>query len=398
MAERKKVPEIRFKGFSGEWNLHRLAEIAEIIGGGTPNTSIPEYWGGNIDWYSPFEIGTTIYVYGSKRKITKSGLSNSSAKILPAHKTILFTSRAGIGNTAILATDGATNQGFQSLIINEGYNVYFTYAMGNKIKDYALRNASGSTFLEISGKALGKMPIQIPDSLKEQSAIGSFFSTLDNLIAQKQQQYDKTVNMKKACLEKMFPQKGAKVPEVRFAGFSGEWVEKELDNLVFRVSAMSDDHGLPRIEYEDIISCLGQLNKDIFEKKSDKKGIYFEARDTLFGKLRPYLKNWLLPDFCGIAVGDFWVFRPNKMNSEFIYTLIQGATFQTVANLSIGTKMPRSDWNIVSRTRFIVPIDIEEQTKIGQYFQQLDNLIALYARELEKLKNIKKACLDKMFV
>ena len=113
--EGKKVPEIRFPGFTGDWEQRKLSEVAEIVGGGTPSTNIPEYWDGDIDWYAPAEINDQIYVDGSERKITKLGLEKSSAKILPADKTVLFTSRAGIGKTAILRRSGATNQGFQCI-------------------------------------------------------------------------------------------------------------------------------------------------------------------------------------------------------------------------------------------------------------------------------------------
>lgn len=91
-----KVPEVRFDGFSGEWNSHKLEDIADIVGGGTPSTINADYWNGDIDWYSPTEIGDKVYANGSQRKITAKGLKSSSAKILPAGKTVLFTSRASI--------------------------------------------------------------------------------------------------------------------------------------------------------------------------------------------------------------------------------------------------------------------------------------------------------------
>lgn len=198
------TPEIRFKGFIGEWEEKELgSDIAEIIGGGTPSTSIAEFWDGDIDWYSPTEIGRSVYADSSQKKITALGLESSSAKILPAWKTVLFTSRAGIGDMAILAKPGATNQGFQSLIIKEGYSPYFIYSARNKIKEFALKHASGSTFLEISGKQLGRMRLFIPCN-EEQTAIGNYFQKLDRLISQHQNQITKLNNIKQACLSKMF--------------------------------------------------------------------------------------------------------------------------------------------------------------------------------------------------
>ncbi|WP_447884023.1 restriction endonuclease subunit S [Serratia fonticola] len=198
------IPEIRFKGFCEKWKEKELGtDVADITGGGTPSTSISEFWDGDIDWYSPTEIGDNVYAEGSQKKITALGLKSSSAKILPAGNTILFTSRAGIGDMAILAKPGATNQGFQSLIVKEGFSPYFIYSAGKQIKEFALKHASGSTFLEISGKQLGRMKILMP-SLEEQAAIGNYFQKLDSLINKQQQQIIKLNNIKQACLSKMF--------------------------------------------------------------------------------------------------------------------------------------------------------------------------------------------------
>ena len=188
------------------------------------------------------------------------------------------------------------------------------------------------------------------------------------------------------------------VPKLRFPEFTDAWEQRKFDDLVFRVSTSSgDEPGLPRIEYEDIVSGQGQLNKNIFEKKSEKRGIRFEPNDILFGKLRPYLRNWHLPDFAGIAVGDFWVLRPNGTNPEFIYTLIQSPKYDMVSNISTGTKMPRSDWNVVSKTPFATPSDIAEQAKIGATFSCLDHLITLHQRKLKHLQEQKAGLLQKMF-
>ncbi|MGN6875844.1 restriction endonuclease subunit S, partial [Neisseria sp. P0021.S007] len=128
-ANGEKIPKIRFKGFEGEWECRKLGIEVEIIGGGTPDTTNSAYWNGDIDWYSPTEIGEAAYANGSVKKITLLGLQKSSAQILPANRTVLFTSRASIGDMAILTKDGATNQGFQSFVVREKLDVYFLYTM-----------------------------------------------------------------------------------------------------------------------------------------------------------------------------------------------------------------------------------------------------------------------------
>ena len=135
---------------------------------------------------------------------------------------------------------------------------------------------------------------------------------------------------------------------------------------------------LPGVEYEDIISEQGILNKDIKTKRAVKIGIKFLPGDVLFGKLRPYLKNWLLPDFTGVAVGDFWVLQPSEIDSQYLYYLIQTPAFQEVSNQSTGTKMPRADWNLVANSMFFLPQNDDEQTCIGTFFRQLDRLITLH--------------------
>lgn len=151
------------------------------MGGGTPSTNNDAYWDGDIDWYSPAELGEQVYADRSVRRITQAGYDSCSATLLPAGKTILFTSRAGIGNTAILRRSACTNQGFQSLVVNDDTDVYFVYSMTDRIKKFAEQKASGSTFLEISGKGLAAGEFAFP-SKDEQTAIGSMFKQLDHLI------------------------------------------------------------------------------------------------------------------------------------------------------------------------------------------------------------------------
>ena len=191
-------------------------------------------------------------------------------------------------------------------------------------------------------------------------------------------------------------EKNAK-PQLRFAGFDDTWEQRKFEDIAVRSSSISSESGLPRVEYEDIISGTGRLNKDIFAKESDKTGIVFHKGDVLYGKLRPYLQNWLLPSFNGLAVGDFWVLQPQNADSSFLYRLIQSRKFDEVANQSTGTKMPRSDWKLVSKTEFFIPSAIGEQAAIGAYFEQLDNLITLHQRKYDKLTNVKKSMLEKMF-
>ena len=191
--------------------------------------------------------------------------------------------------------------------------------------------------------------------------------------------------------------KKSDAPAIRFKGFSDAWEQRKFEEIAVRSSVICSDDTLPRVEYEDIVSGTGRLNKDIYAKQSIKSGIAFHQGDVLYGKLRPYLQNWLLPTFDGLAVGDFWVLQPQNADSSFLYRLIQSRQFDEVANQSTGTKMPRADWKLVSKTVFSIPSNISEQAAIGTYFTALDSLITLHQRKFEKLKNVKKSMLEKMF-
>ncbi len=160
-----------------DWEVKALGEVADIIGGGTPNTFMNIYWNGTINWFTPTEIGLNKYTFESIRKISTEGLKNSSAKILPIG-TVLLTSRAGIGDLSILKVEGCTNQGFQSLIPKESINNEFLYYLMITLKNVLIQNASGSTFLEISPNRIKQIEVSLPD-YKEQTHIATILSDMD---------------------------------------------------------------------------------------------------------------------------------------------------------------------------------------------------------------------------
>ena len=193
-------------------------------------------------------------------------------------------------------------------------------------------------------------------------------------------------------------EKKVKVPKLRFPGFTDEWEQRKLGEFAQRQSeTRMSDNEVPCVEYEDVIAEQGVLNKNIRAKENNKTGIVFSEDDVLYGKLRPYLHNWLNPDFKGVAVGDWWVLKPQDMDKNFLYRLLQTHQFDDAANQSTGTKMPRADWKLISNLEFRVPGSIEEQAKLGKHFNNLDNLITLHQRKLTHLQAKKTSLLQKMF-
>ena len=197
----QKVPGKRFPGFTGDWEQRKLGDIADIVGGGTPSTGNQSYWDGEIDWYAPAEIADQIYANSSQKKITALGYENSSAKMLPSG-TVLFTSRAGIGKTAILTRKGCTNQGFQSIVPHRGeLDSYFIFSRTEELKRYGEFVGAGSTFVEVSGKQMAAMELMMPPTMREQQTIGGFFQQLDNLITLHQRKLDEMKKQKKALMQ-----------------------------------------------------------------------------------------------------------------------------------------------------------------------------------------------------
>ena len=187
-------------------------------------------------------------------------------------------------------------------------------------------------------------------------------------------------------------------PKIRFKGYTDDWEQRKFSDIATRESSVcTSASDIPSVEYEDVVAEEGRLNKDIRSKEVAKAGITFDGSQVLYGKLRPYLHNWLNPDFKGIAVGDWWVLKPVNMDKNFLYRLIQTQQFDNVANQSSGSKMPRADWNLISSSEFMLPPSKEEQSKIGGYFDELDHLITLHQRKCEETKKLKKYMLQKMF-
>ena len=221
---------------------------------------------------------------------------------------------------------------------------------------------------KLNAETLMSIEFRLP-CLQEQYRIGEYLTQLDHLI---------TLHQRKCAL--LFSPFQAFI-SMMFTTSTFSWEQRKFEEIAVRSSVICSDDTLPRVEYEDIVSGTGRLNKDIYAKQSSKSGIVFHQGDVLYGKLRPYLQNWLLPTFDGLAVGDFWVLQPQNADSSFLYRLIQSRQFDEVANQSTGTKMPRADWKLVSKTVFSIPSNISEQAAIGTYFTALDSLITLHQRK-----------------
>ena len=402
-------PRIRFKGFTEDWEQRKLGDIATITGGGTPSTNISEYWNGDIDWYSPVEIGEKRYASGSIRKITKLGLEKSSAKILPVG-TVLFTSRAGIGNTAILQVEGCTNQGFQSITPNsKELDTYFLYTMTPKLKRYGEVTGAGSTFVEVSGKQMEQMNLMIP-SLDEQKHVSQLFKVMDDAITLHQRKLEKLKLAKKALLQKLFPKNGSQFPEIRFKGFTDAWEQRKLGDI----ATFSKGNGYSKSDLAssgDPIILYGRLytnyettisNVDTFVELKDKS-IISQGGEVIVpasGETAEDISRASVVKNQGIIIGgDLNVIKANHLlDPTFLaLTISNGEQQKELSKRAQGKSVVHLHNSDLQEVNLTFPL-LNEQKEISTLFEKMDNIITLHQRKLERLQEVKKGLLQKMFV
>ena len=369
-----------------------MGDIADIVGGGTPSTGNQSYWDGDIDWYAPAEIADQIYANSSQKKITGLGYENSSAKMLPPG-TVLFTSRAGIGKTAILTRKGCTNQGFQSIVPHRGeLDSYFIFSRTEELKRYGELVGAGSTFVEVSGKQMAVMELMMPPTMREQQTIGGFFQQLDHLITLHQRKFEKLTNVKKSMLEKMFPQNGSSYPEIRFKGFTDPWEQRKLGDIADIVGGGTPSTGNQSYWDGDIDwYAPAEIADQIYANSSQKKitGLGYENSSakmlppgTVLFTSRAGIGKTAILTRKGCTNQGFQSIVPHRgeLDSYFIFSRTEelkrygelvgaGSTFVEVSGKQMAVM------------ELMMPPTMREQQTIGGFFQQLDHLITLHQRK-----------------
>ena len=364
MTKKSDAPAIRFKGFSDAWEQRKAKELFVS----TADKGYPELpvLSATQDRGMIRRDENSINIFHDKKN--EAGYK----RVLPGQFVIHLRSfQGGFAHSAI---EGITSPAYTVFGFSEPEkhdSEYWKYVFTSKsfirrleTVTYGIRDGRSISYDEFL--TLGF----VYPSKAEQTAIARYLDKLSDLI---------TLHQRQPFLHS--------TPEISLTVqlihpfYTSSWEQRKFEEIAVRSSVICSDDTLPRVEYEDIVSGTGRLNKDIYAKQSSKSGITFHQGDVLYGKLRPYLQNWLLPTFDGLAVGDFWVLQPQNADSSFLYRLIQSRQFDEVANQSTGTKMPRADWKLVSKTVFSIPSNISEQAAIGTYFTALDNLITLHQRK-----------------
>ena len=326
--------------------------------------------------------------------------------------TVLFTSRAGIGKTAILSAEGCTNQGFQSIVPHANdLDSYFIFSRTNELKKYGEIVGAGSTFVEVSGKQMAAMTLMMPPKFNEQKTIGDFFKRLDSLLTLHQRKYEKLLNIKKSMLEKMFPKEGEVVPEIRFKGFTGAWEQRKIGELSQIITGGTPNTSNSSYWEPGEIPWLssGEVNKKrIFytDRKISRDGLtnssakWVTSRSVLIalagqGKTRGTVAINEIPLTTNQSIAA--ISFSQQVDVDFIYQNLE-KRYEEIRTLSSGDGS-RGGLNKNIIANITTPYtSLEEQKKIGAFLSSIDSIITLHQRKLEMLKNVKQAFLEKMFV
>lgn len=393
-----KAAEIRFDGFDESWNTSRLDEAATVERGkftARPRND-PKYFGGDI----PFvQTGDVVHANRRLRNFSQTlndeGLSVS--KVFPAN-TILITIAANIGDLAITDFPVACPDSVVAIKPDEGFDTAFLFAvLGTKKSDLeaeATTNAQANINLQI----LEPLEICAPE-LPEQRKIGSYFKSLDRMIGLHQRKHDKLVTLKQAMLQKMFPQDGATTPEIRFKGFDKPWGPKRFDDVATLINgrAYSQHELLDKGRYP--VLRVGNFYTNSSWYYSD-----MELGDKYYAENGDFLYTWSASFGPHIWNGEKVIYHYHIWKVELSEMLEKGFALQLlqidrerILSTSSGSTMIHLTKEGMESKEFMIPSP-KEQEKIGIYFGKLDKLISKHATQLEKLKNIKSACLEKMFV
>lgn len=383
MDQNKKTPQVRFKGYTDTWEQRKLIdEVASIDTGKSRFVSCDS---------GEYEILGSTSVIGYDNSYDYEG-------------DFLLTARVGANAGELYRHSGKVKISDNTVFIQGNYLDFIYYALLNfDIKQLSF--GTGQPLVKAS--ELKGQNIRMPVSMKERKYIGNYFKAWDSLITLHQSKYDKLLNLKKAMLEKMFPQDGSLYPEIRFNGFTDAWEQRKLTEFVEFFSGLTytpndvQENGTlvlrsSNVSNGEIVDADNvYVNPQVVNSENVKVGdiivVVRNGSRSLIGKhaqIKTFMPN--------TVIGAFMTGIRSEC-PEFTNALLNTSRFEEEIAMNMGATINQITGYMFSRMEFKVPC-LDEQKNIGAYFSNLDNLITLHQCKLEKLKNIKKSCLEKMFV
>lgn len=403
--EMKKVPAIRFKGFTGDWEQRKLGELGEIMTGSTPSTSNSEYYSEDgIPWVTPTDINSQT-ISDTPRKLSEEGMK--VGRVVPAN-TILCTCIASIGKNTLLTVKGSFNQQINCLTPNEYNDAYFLLTESVFWSNIMKRMAAAGTMQIVNKTEFSELTTTVP-KLEEQKKIGQYFRALDHLITLHQRKSDQLKKLKAYFLQNLFPAKGEKVPKIRFKGFTGEWEERKLGDICKVSSGIMGDSKLNNGTYHltkiETISDgfvdenrVGYLNQKPDESFRLQKGdILYSNINSIshIGKVAKYEGHSLL--YHGINL--LRLTPSEETDSDFLLYFLNTKGKKNWARSHANPAVNQASINkTLLETQEIMVCDMEEQKKIGAFFSIIKNHLILHQQKITQLQAVKKFLLQNLFV
>ena len=414
MTKKSSTPAIRFKGFTDTWEQRKLGELVDrVVRKNTNNEStLPltisaQY--GLVDQITYFnnrvasrDVGNYYLVLNGEFAYNKS---TSDGYPFGAIKRLDLYEKGVLSTLYIVFTPKKEHQ-----IDSDFLTVFFDTDRWHKgVAERAAEGARNHGLLNISAEDFFDIDLSVPKDVAEQKQIGAFIRQLDNLITLHQREYDKLTNVKKSMLEKMFPKNGSNVPEIRFKGFTEAWEQRKLGDVVKEITRNDPESEAPIMMITANNGFIEQSERYAFNNAGEslKKYILLKKGELAYNhgasKLRPYGSCFALTTAENARIPFVYhCFSAENQNAEFMSIELNDAEIENQLRkiVSSGARMDgllNISFDEYTSVSVLLP-GTEEQDRIADFFRHLDNLITLHQRELEKLKNLKKACLEKMFV
>ena len=378
-----KKPKVMFSNFKNNWKIFSFYNLANVFqSGGTPSTKEPTFWGGTIPWIQSSDIQKDI-LFGviPQKFISEEGLQNSSAKLIPKNSIAIVT-RVGVGKLAIIDQDYTTSQDFLSLSDFNGETQFIVYSIYRMLKKESTQ-LQGTSIKGITKEDLLSKKISLPE-IDEQSAIGSLFRTLDDLLTSYKDNLANYQSLKATMLSKMFPKTGQTVPEIRLDGFEGEWERRSLSE----VCTINSGRDYKHLKDGDIpVYGTGGYMLSVNEKLSDEDAIGIGRKGTID---KPYLLSapfWTVDTL-------FYVTCKVGYDLNYLFLIFQKVRWK---KFDESTGVPSLSKKTIEKVVSKFP-SLPEQQAIGAYFSNLDNLIAAHQEKNSQLETLKKKLLQDMFI
>ena len=408
MKTNNNIPAYRFQGYTDAWELRKLGEITEKqFGGGTPTTSNALFWEGNIPWIQSSDLEEGIFSVGPRKYITKDGLGNSSAQLIPKNSIAIVT-RVGVGKLAFMPFTYTTSQDFLSISYLKTNELFTIYSLYIKLQD-EIKVLQGTSIKGITKNELLIKEIPIP-SLPEQEAIGTFFSTLDRQITLHQRKLDTLKEQKKTYLKLLFPSKGQTKPALRFQGFEDDWEEVKLGEVLSVSKLKNKENEYSKLNVLSVSREQGTVNQIEYQGRSfasdDVSGykivnvgqmIYTKSplKGAPYGIFQTVTIN-------GIVSPLYAVYNSSgRALASFVSLILKEDAIATHYLSPLVTKGAKNTINVTDEGALEGKVKIPtlpEQQAIGTFFQTLDREISQVEDKLASLKELKKTLLRKLFV